>query len=126
MKPGIVIWAYIGLCAIFMNNMPGVAAYFFHVHENFPTLSFGIGIGTIAAIFGMVEKTAWARMAAFGVVVVEVLSQLGMGIYLQRMMQDEVGNGILISSLAYSAVFSVLAYKLYSSEELDTYLSRQE
>jgi hypothetical protein len=80
-------------------------------------------VTTTVALYGMVKRTSWARMMAFGVVVFEVLLTLGGGIYLQSVLLGEGSTYILISSLIFAVFFLFLAYKLYISDGLKTYLS---
>ncbi|MCU7936216.1 MAG: hypothetical protein KZQ99_15300 [Candidatus Thiodiazotropha sp. (ex Dulcina madagascariensis)] len=125
MKASIVIWAYIGLGYILLSNILDIVIYLFQMPDTFPLISSVVFAAATIAIFGLMKRTSWARMIAFSVVVVEVLLMLGMSIYFQRVM-PEMGINFLTSSLVFDVPLLFLAYKIYSSEALKIYLSKQE
>ncbi|MCU7920766.1 MAG: hypothetical protein KZQ95_20785 [Candidatus Thiodiazotropha sp. (ex Epidulcina cf. delphinae)] len=125
MKASIVIWAYIGLGYILLSNILDIVIYLFQMPDTFPIISSVVFAAATIAIFGLMKRTSWARIIAFSVVVVEVLLMLGMSIYFQRVM-PEMRINFLTSSLVFGVPLSFLAYKIYSSEVLKIYLSKQE
>jgi len=144
MKPNIANWAYIGLAYLLLINTLDIVNYFTPIKTAdgfiyfplffplyFPYSPVIIIIVSTVAVFGLVKKTSWARIATLiiGVQGFLILLQHGSSISTRRTPDSFVILNFIfgvIIPLTFGAFLLLLAYKLYTSEPFKIYLSKPQ
>ena len=128
-KPGIVNWVYLGLAYIILSNIPPIAAWVYFVIYlmkswifPFPYRYFvlsGLSVimiaASVTAFFGLIKMKFWTKMVTF----IVISSNACLSIYL--LFTQNVANTMII--LVIDTLLLFLAYKVYTSEPLEIYLS---
>jgi hypothetical protein len=136
MRPVIVVWTYLALGILLLDNsigvmlspstlMPENAPFIIKVYAPLPTMI--IVAMSLFSIIGLAKKYQWARMLSLVTISVEGLKIFGLSIYVilfqGTVFQDvEFENEGSFELMAIGIPFLFLAYKIYSSEPLKCYL----
>jgi hypothetical protein len=135
MRPVILYWTYIGLGCLLLSNLHSVITNLQIISETDPVsfpvpfIFFTIAplimiVPLLFSIVGLVKKSRWARALCYVTVSMEVLRMLGFVIYFALFVEpdDSVTALAPIVFMMSVTLFLFLAYKIYSSKPLKTYL----
>jgi len=135
MKPVIIYWTYIGLGCLLLSNLHSVITNFQLIPEtdpvSFPVPFFFFTIAPLImilpllfSIVGLVKKIRWARVLCYVTVSIEALRLLGFVIFFGLFAEpaDSVAALAPIVFMMFATLLSFLAYKIYSSKPLKSYL----
>ena len=138
MKQGILYW--IGLVLAY-EALDGIVIIAMGVQRaiesgdnisHFPFYLVTIIVASIAAILGLARRVAWARVLAFVVLITSVLGSISITAYFvlsgysgADISKEPWWPGMWVSSLIFNTLYLFLAYKLYTSTALKTYLSQR-
>ena len=137
MRPVILYWTYIGLGCLLLSNLHSVITNLQIISEADPVfpvpflfvLFFTIAplimiIPLLFSIVGLVKKNRWARVLCYVTVSIEALRLLGFVIFFGLFAEPDDSMAALapIEIMMFVAILLLLAYKIYSSKPLKSYL----
>jgi hypothetical protein len=125
MKPKIIVWIYLALVYVLLNNVLQAIV----VIQNgvftllSPALSLIIIVVTCVAIIGLVKKMQWSRIVACIVIGIQASGTLVTGIHYFIENSEGINlENILMSSIIIEFLLLFLAFRIYTSKPLKGYL----
>jgi hypothetical protein len=133
MKPSIVNWIYVGLVYVLFDNVLSAISNYLVMHEmnNYfiraPYIDIISAALAITAMVKLIRKSLWTRIVSIGAICLQILSGLGISIYIFLVSKGEIESGQLFPLFIILDIPLIfLAYKIYSSNPLKVYLGHAE
>lgn len=133
MKPKIVNWIYVGLVYVLLDNVLSAISNYLIMHEmsdyfvRAPYINIITAVLAVTAVVKLIRKSLWTRIVSIGAIFMQILSGLGISIFIFLVNKGEIASGQLFPLFIILDIPLIfLAYKIYSSDPLKVYLGQAE